>query len=326
DVIPNFVHYVWILKDPTVFRLNFKIFVSAYSAHLYFRPERIYIHTDAPPDVIEHARSTGDVWTRRILALPGITFNHVQVPLTTKHGVKISHIEHKSDFLRIEALRDFGGIYMDMDAIPLRDVADLRKSGFANVVGGAVALAMKHRGFINNGVMLAKPHSILTTIWLEAAHRVFDGVWGTSVQLLTDLAYRLMAVPSEVLILHPNAFAPMSWEYSDQKRLFQPNMKIPAVKASVEGNSGAPTELRATCMDAMAYLLEREDEGKMETWEMDFSSTYILHAFDDGIEKMGGWDHEINLKYVLARQSNYARAVYPAIWDAVKEGVIPREE
>ncbi|KAK0725260.1 hypothetical protein B0H67DRAFT_125684 [Lasiosphaeris hirsuta] len=330
DVIPNYVHYIWLLKDPAVFRLDFKVFVSIYSAHVYFQPERIFIHTDAAPSVLELAKTSGDVWTRRILALPEIAFNHVTAPTSTNRGVKITQMEHKADFLRIEALRTHGGIYMDMDAVPLRDVAPLRRAGFANVAGGAVALTMKHAGYVNNGVLLARPNTILMNIWLQASHLVFDGKWATaSIHLLTDLVYRLGAIPSEVLIVHPRTFAPTSWEVDDQRRLFEPNLGAPLATAQgviEEDPTGRPRELKATCLDAMAYLGEREREGARNRLEMDFSSTYVLHAFDDEIHRIRGWDHEVNLQYVMARKSNYARAVYPAIWHAVHTGIIPEKE
>ena len=163
QVIPNFVHYVWILKDRRDFRLSFKTFISIYSAHVFWHPERIYIHTDAAPEIIDKAKAkaSGPPWTKRVLAIPGVTLNHVEAPKSTVKGVEINHLEHKADFLRIAALRDFGGVYLDTDAVPLRDIADLRNSGFANILGGAVALSMKHSGYINNGVMMSVPHSTL---------------------------------------------------------------------------------------------------------------------------------------------------------------------
>ncbi|EAQ84548.1 predicted protein [Chaetomium globosum CBS 148.51] len=63
--IPNLVHYIWLLADPAVFTLNFKVFVSVYSAHLFFHPDRIYIHTDVSPSLWERAKSSGDLWTKR---------------------------------------------------------------------------------------------------------------------------------------------------------------------------------------------------------------------------------------------------------------------
>lgn len=160
-VIPNTVHYVWLLKNATEFRMPFKVFVSVYSAHLFWKPDKIYIHTDAKPEILRDAQVSGDVWTKRILSLPGITPNLIQAPNVTEKGIQVVHMEHKADFLRMAVLRDFGGVYLDTDAVPLRDIAPLRNSGFANVLGGATALSLKHAGYINNGVMMAVQQSTL---------------------------------------------------------------------------------------------------------------------------------------------------------------------
>jgi hypothetical protein len=60
---------------------------------------------------------------------------------------------------------------------------------------------MKHSGFINNGVMILPPGTALMDIYIQAEHQFFDGSWAlASVNLLTDIASRLVAVPKEVLI------------------------------------------------------------------------------------------------------------------------------
>ncbi|KAJ4291399.1 hypothetical protein N0V88_005992 [Collariella sp. IMI 366227] len=46
-VIPNLVHYIWLLRDP---------FVSIYLTHLFWNPEKIYIHTDVAPEVVDRAQ------------------------------------------------------------------------------------------------------------------------------------------------------------------------------------------------------------------------------------------------------------------------------
>jgi hypothetical protein len=317
--IPNIVHYVWLLKDPDTFTLNFKHFVTIYSSYLFFNPDHIYIHTDASPTTFERAKSSGDTWTQRVIAIPKVTPNYIETPTTAANGIKIDRMEQKSDFLRMAALRQFGGIYLDMDAIPLRSVAHLRTSGFANVIGGAHALTIRDSNFLNGGVMMSKPGSLMMEVCSQAAEQFFDGGWNTvGPYLLTDLANRMAAIPGEVLILQPEAFAPVSYELADQKRLFKPHVErevaiVGDLTQEWDGNGGT------TCTDVLAWLKER----MLEKWEIDFSSTYVLHAFDDDLSRIRGWDHVIDVKYVLARQSNYARAVYPAIRHAIEAGLIP---
>ncbi|KAK4126784.1 glycosyltransferase family 32 protein [Parathielavia appendiculata] len=315
--IPNLVHYIWLLANPPVFSLSFKVFVSVYSAHL----------------PLGARKDLCDLWTKRVLNLPGVMPNFIDNPRLTTQGVDIDTFGAKSDFIRADALRTYGGIYLDVDAIPLRDIAPLRNAGFANVVGRAVAMRTKYTGFVNTGVWLSRPHSNLAEIFFTAMDAFYNGVWAISVDILTDLAFRLHAVPGEVLIVHPRAFAPASWELEDQVRLFQPHIETKRTSSAAvldrhEGAAAAmlPSELRNTCQDALAWLAEREKKGRVESWEIDFSATYVLHAFDDYADQIQGWDGNITLQYVLARQSNYARAVFPAVSHAVQAGIISKEE
>lgn len=46
--IPNIVHYVWTLPDPSAdFHFEFKHFLSIYAAKLRWYPKTIHIHTNA---------------------------------------------------------------------------------------------------------------------------------------------------------------------------------------------------------------------------------------------------------------------------------------
>lgn len=321
--ISSIVHYVWLLKDPKVFRLEFKFFISVYSTHLYLKPDMIYIHTDASREMFIDARIRGDEWTRRVLGIPNVVHHYVPAPLRTEKGVAITHLEHKADFLRTEALIKFGGIYLDSDAIPLRSMSSLRHAGFANIVGGAVALKMKHTGFINNGVMMSVAGSSLMKIYLRTAQEYFDGVWATaSVFVLTDLVDKMGNIEGEVLVLGEKAFAPMSWEREDQIRLFKPHLRPPTTISVPKTLDHGSLD---TCQEKYEWLRWMEALGtRKEDWEIDFSSSYVLHAFDDEVGSIGaGWDGKITLDYVLARRSNYARAVFPAISHAIDAGVIP---
>jgi hypothetical protein len=149
-----------------------------------------------------------------------------------------------------------------------------------------------------------------------------------------------------VLILQPQAFSPISWQDEDQRRLFQPTLD-PATATTLDSHqreqdlkasaantsslsSSSGTSSGGTCRDVLAWLKHREASGQSggvrDKGEMDFSSSYVLHAFDSALERVLGKGKGIDVRYVLEQRSNYARAVFPAVWHAVEEGVIPREE
>lgn len=40
--------------------------------------------------------------------------------VTSVFGQEVEHFAHKADVLRLEALRDFGGVYLDMDVLVIK--------------------------------------------------------------------------------------------------------------------------------------------------------------------------------------------------------------
>lgn len=169
-----------------------------------------------------------------------------------------------------------------------------------------------------------------SSVFYHAAQEFFDGQWDTaSIKLLTDLGNRLAGIPSEVLILQPQAFSPTSWEYSDQKRIFLETLDAATAPGPEEqrkerllmdevANSG-------TCKDVLAWLKHGERSGKVsDPWELDFSSTYVLHAVDNHASSIIGGGRDVDVDYILAQKSSYARALFPAVWNAVQEGIIPK--
>ncbi|KAI9736832.1 MAG: hypothetical protein M1818_005883 [Claussenomyces sp. TS43310] len=315
DVIPNIVHYVWLLNGHGDFSVDFKLFISAYSAWLYFRPDTIYVHTDASAEQWEKAETSGNEATRWMLSIPNVVHHWIKPPKYTLSCREIKRIEHVSDFVRTQQLYHYGGIYMDADVLPLRDVRKLRESGFSNIVG------IEDPGKINNGFMMSKPRSALMSILMSEQHRVFDNEWLThSVELLSTIAYRLQAVPGEVMILGVKAFAPSSWRVDAVEALFNPHDDT-ETSIPKEGKDELP-KIPIGSQDTIDYWVHRNWEGRAE-WEIDYSSSYVIHAFDGMAESY--WPERVNFEYVMARQSNLARAVYPAIKHAVDAGIIDRK-
>lgn len=316
DIIPNIVHYVLLLNGREDFSIDFKVFISIYSAHLYFQPDTIYIHTDASPEQWEKAKKSGTEATRWMFKIPHITHHWIKPTQHTLKCLEISRIEHVADFARTELLHQYGGIYMDSDVYPLHDVRPLRESGFSNIVG------IEDPGKINNGFMISRPRSALLSVFMSEQHRVFDSGWLThSVELLSKVAYRLQAVPGEVIILGVQAFAPSSWRLDSVEALFNPHNET---KASVphESKDELP-KVPSSFIDALDYWNNRDSQEGKETWEVDYSSSYVIHAFKGITDPY--WPKMIDLDYVLQRRSNLARAVYPAIKHAIDTGIIDKK-
>jgi hypothetical protein len=108
----------------------------------------------------------------------------------------------------------YGGVYMDLDAIALRDFAPLRRTGFPLVLGEQLSFQL------GNGLMMAARAHPLMDVWLQTMHKMYDGGWDHhSVKLLTTLV-KQPKFASGVLILARDTFFPYSWEKHALYELF----------------------------------------------------------------------------------------------------------
>lgn len=114
--IPPYLHYVFGLS-PTFGGKPFGFiqYLCFSSALGMLKPEVIYMHHVYPP--------TGwwwEQWKKEVektsTRLEMIKERDVQ----TVFGREVDHFAHKADVLRLEALRDYGGVYLDTDVIVIR--------------------------------------------------------------------------------------------------------------------------------------------------------------------------------------------------------------
>lgn len=305
--IPNIVHFVYLLSDPrSDFPFQFSHFLSMYGASHLWRPEKIYLHTNVrvDSDTVSRARSgKSGKWSKLIFNLPNFSLNTVPLPVYTKKGVRVEMMEHRSDFVRVKMVHDFGGIYMDLDVQPLRDIRVLRESGFKAVGGRELG------GNLNSGTFMSEKEGEAIRQWMDRMHNVFDQGWTThSNEAWTYVAERLEDT-CEVLILGRDAFAPGSWRPADVSKLFDTHPSdTPPLDEDIPGRS-LPTEI------------DVELEAK-PAWASNLDCTFLLHAFSPKKPRHGVRNNGITPRYVLERRSNYARAVYPMVKAMHDEGLV----
>jgi hypothetical protein len=315
-VIPNQAHFVYILPDDKDnFNFQFSHFLSIYAAWHYWHPQAIFLHTNvdaAGAEVARASNGTAGKWNEHIFNLFNLTINTVPTPTLAGNGKKLTGMEHKSDFVRVKAVHDFGGVYIDWDVHTLRDVAPLRQSGFKAVAGRQLG------GPVNSGTFMSEKGGRMIKLWMKQMHKVYDGRWTThSNDVLTTVGQRLIREPKEMLILERDAFAPGSWENTDTDALF-------GVHNDTESNL-------ANYRPGMVLPAYDEEFGarwdhpeRFPMWERDWSGSYLLHAFspDRWSHKVEGLEEGITPRYVLERKSNFARAVYPVAKSMYDRGLI----
>ena len=218
--------------------------------------------------------------------------------------------------MRTEVLKRWGGIYMDEDIYVLKDLSDLRYSGFHNVVG------KEWHGLINNGMILSVPESELITAFNALQDRVFDGGWSThGVELLSRIVSQFAMREYQVLILEQSAFFPLDWDKG-----------IDVLYKMHEDDGGPEPETPLENADPfnVTTFIQSFQYGKPRaSWHYDWRTSYAVHGWNHNLwetrnlfGKYGRGVRGITLGYVLERNSNFARAVYPAVKHALENGVI----
>ena len=321
-VIPNIVHYVYMFKEGvTDFNFKFRDFLTVHAASIHWNPDVIYLHTNAPDDAIERARNgeTGK-WNKLMFHTKAFKVNKVKDPKVAGNGDEIKKMEHKSDFVRLDAVREFGGVYLDFDAHPVRDIKYLRESGFKSIFG------RQYGGRINNGVFMGVPESKLLTYWHGEMNRVFatKGWAQHGNGVLTRICPRFQGhEPGEVLILEHPALNRGSWRRNDLNRLLEVHdeersnlLKAGSDTEEIEDGDPLPDHL-----ETMADKWDHPD--KFPKWATDWSSSFVLHAFysSRNRQKPKGY-HGIDPRYILDRRSNFARAMYPVVKDMWDRGMV----
>ena len=299
--------------------------MSVYSAYLKLRPDVIYIHTNAPPEALEEARTSSDQWTRAIANLPSVELRYTDPPnSTSKHRVTITSLTHEADFVRTRVLRQFGGVYMDLDLYVIKDFGPLRRAGFNTVV----ARLVDHS--ISNGMLMVTPDSFLLQAFDELQDEVYKGEdWAShSVGLITPLVYMVLAndTGDQLLIMEQDAFFPASWEPDGVYKLYEIHQDWDGSEECWQAESIEDYNL-TRFMEGFLRNRHRECWAWPESYTIHgwYSSTPSRLAESVDVGNLFGGYGGINLEYVLARNSNFGRRLYPVVRHALDAGIIQKE-
>eukprot|EP00117_Sycon_ciliatum_P026395 scpid89822/ scgid21677/ len=205
--IPRLVHFVQIGDT-----LGFTQWLSVMSAVRFLRPQRVILH---------HIDNLTTCWARRIRSHPLVRFNRAErsdFP-STLNGKKVTHLAHLADFMRVSALWQYGGIYMDLDSIVTKPFDDL--------LGNEAVFSLQYDGNICNGLMLSRKASCCLCAFSKRMCSDYDGSWDHhSVKALTALlTARTCRYSSDAvrILQHQTGFVPFSWKRRDMMLLFKRN-------------------------------------------------------------------------------------------------------
>ncbi|GAA5880314.1 hypothetical protein JCM16303_003893 [Sporobolomyces ruberrimus] len=200
--IPPYLHYVFGLH-PTYGGKPFNLiyYICMTSALRTLKPQILYFHYVYPPSGFyweEFVRNVQDS------GLTKLELRQVR-DVTEVFGNPVWHYAHKADVIRLEALKEFGGIYLDVDVLVTRDLEPLyRCETVMGMESQPILEATLPPSGLCNAVILAKPYAPFITRWLDAYKTFNPNSWaGHSVTLPWQLAQKH---PDEITVLNKYAF------------------------------------------------------------------------------------------------------------------------
>ncbi|MBL7749319.1 MAG: hypothetical protein JNM19_17905 [Chitinophagaceae bacterium] len=232
-MIPNILHFVFGMA-PDFGGKPFSLvhYLSVRSAVEVNKPAAAYFHYQYEP--------TGEWWEK---AKPLLTLNKIEAPASIM-GNQLYHVAHKADVVRLRALKETGGIYMDLDTISVKPLTKLLTHSFA--IGQELKTAYVPKNFrqrlkfnlrkklglikgtttatgLCNAVLLSEPNSDFVNRWLEE-YKSFrstgrDKYWNEhSVQVPLRLAGQY---PETITRLSPYAFHYPLYDEAGLKAMFE---------------------------------------------------------------------------------------------------------
>jgi hypothetical protein len=235
-MIPNIFHFVFgMAEDFGGKPFSFAHYLSVKSAVELNKPGTAYFHYQFEP--------TGEWWEQ---AKPLLTLNKITAPASFM-GRPLYHVAHKADVIRLQMLKETGGIYLDLDTISVKPLTDLLDHSF--VIGQELKPAYVPKNWrqrwkqkmglarkssatatgLCNAVLLSEKESDFVNYWLKEyksfRSRGRDKYWNEhSVQVPEKLA---ALYPESITTLSPYAFHYPLYDAAGLRDMFEEKKDFP---------------------------------------------------------------------------------------------------
>lgn len=209
--IPQAFHFVFGLRPQTE-PLHVVHYLCLESCRRVYRPDAIHFHYLHEPQGAWWERIRPYLTLHRIDGKPRVTDSPryrdtEEGRFIQKAGLAYAH---EADFIRLEALLEYGGIYADMDTLFVQPMPSrLLQHDF--VLGEEPARAGEDgvlRPSLGNALMLSRPNAAFPARWQQRMAEVFDGTWSRhscqeAARLWGEMPDAVHVVPQRYFYRHP---------------------------------------------------------------------------------------------------------------------------
>jgi hypothetical protein len=235
-MVPNIIHFVFgMAEDFGGKPFSLVHYLSVKSAVDLNKPSSAFFHYQYEPQ--------GEYWEK---AKPLLTLNKIAAPESFM-GQPLYHVAHKADVVRLLALKETGGIYLDLDTISVKPLTDLLNFSF--VIGqelkpkyvpknwrqqlkhklGLIKESSKNATGLCNAVLLSEKNSEFVNLWLDE-YKTFrskgrDKYWNEHSVLVPE---KLAAAhPEKITQLSPYAFHYPLYDRAGLRSMFEETTQFP---------------------------------------------------------------------------------------------------
>jgi Glycosyltransferase sugar-binding region containing DXD motif len=235
-MIPNILHFVFGMA-PDFGGKPFSLvhYLSVKSAVELNKPTAAIFHYQYEPQ--------GEWWEK---AKPLLTLHKMVAPVSFM-GRSLYHVAHKADVVRLQALKETGGIYLDLDTISVKPLTDLLNHSFA--IGqelkpkyvprnwrqrfkyklGLIKESSTNATGLCNAVLLSEKNCEFVNLWLDE-YKTFrstgrDKYWNEHSVLIPE---KLAATqPEKITQLGPYAFHYPLYDAPGLRSMFEEVKEFP---------------------------------------------------------------------------------------------------
>ena len=192
--IPNIVHFV--LTDRNTRFFDWPCYAAIRSAWEKLKPDQLLVHVldGVEPSTFDHWWQAAKAFITAVMPFP-----RSAVPFSL-NGLRLRHPAFIADFRRIQVLYEWGGIYMDTDALSLCSFTELRRWRAVLARQGGTEL----RATV--GLMMFEKRSPLLPPLLERMQRAYTGSWGVHAGQETQVSFHLSYRPPKEVAVSARSF------------------------------------------------------------------------------------------------------------------------
>ena len=208
EPVPSIVHFVVGQQDKQGVEMKhasavpfvFFNYITMLAARRHLRPSKLIVHYDQEPNT---------TWWYRAKHDPEIDMVLVQTRAVERvFNRTVDNHSHRSDVIRLEAMMQYGGIYLDIDVLVLRSFGPLM-----NLSDVVMAHENDDRMTAGSAVIISKRNAAFIRRWYDAYQSFNQSCWIChAVQLPGKLA---AMYPNEIRVLPTRTFLRPSWHEKD---------------------------------------------------------------------------------------------------------------